>query len=85
MAPFHLSIMWTPDIVTTVINTWFDFSNYPPNHANFDNKINHLKPGVFKDETGSIPIQEFIGLRSKMYSVLTKEGNGKRTAKGILR
>ena len=66
-------------------NTWFDFSNYPTNHTNFDNKINHLKPGVFKDETGSIPIQEFIGLRSKMYSVLTKEGNGKRTAKGILR
>ncbi len=66
-------------------STWFDFSNYPRNHGNFDNKINHLKPGVFKDETGSIPIKEFIGLRSKMYSVLTNEGNGKRTAKGILR
>ena len=67
-------------------STWFDFSNYPPNHANFDNKINHLKPGVFKDETGSIPIQKFIGLRSKMYSVqCTNEQNGKRTAKGILR
>ena len=66
-------------------NTWFDFSNYPPNHANFDNKINHLKPGVFKDETGSIPIQEFIGLRSKMYSILISNGGGKRTAKGLLR
>ena len=44
-----------------------------------------MKPGVFKDETGSIPIHEFVGLRSKMYSILTKEGNGKRTAKGILR
>ena len=66
-------------------STWFDFSNYPANHTNFDNKINHLKPGVFKDETGSIPIQEFVGLRSKMYSVHTNEGNGKRTAKGILR
>ena len=66
-------------------STWFDFSNYPHNHANFDNKINHLKPGVFKDETGSIPILEFIGLRSKMYSILTSDGNGKRTAKGILR
>ena len=66
-------------------STWFDFSNYPANHTNFDNKINHLKPGVFKDETGSIPIKEFIGLRSKMYSILTNEGRGKRTAKGILR
>merc|ERR1712157_127011 len=67
-------------------STWFDFSNYPTNHANFDNKINHLKPGVFKDETGSIPIQEFIGLCSKMYSVqCTNERNSKRTAKGILR
>ena len=35
-----------------------------------------------KDETASKPIKEFVGLRSKMYS-LTVEGKEKKTAKGI--
>ena len=62
---------------------WFDFSNYPKHHENFDQMINHLKPGVFKDEMGGKAINEFIGLRSKMYSIKDGEGKGKRTAKGI--
>ena len=64
---------------------WFDFSNYPQTHRNFDDKVNHLKPGVFKDEMAGVPIKEFIGLRSKMYSILVSNGGGKRTAKGFLR
>merc|ERR1712224_1153092 len=64
---------------------WFDFSNYPQTHRNFDDKGNHLKPGVFKDEMAGVPIKEFIGLRSKMYSILVSNGGGKQTAKGILR
>ena len=63
---------------------WFDFSNYDKGHENFDQKINHLRPGVFKDEMGGKQIAEFIGLRSKMYSVFVNQGLGKRTAKGIL-
>ena len=35
-----------------------------------------------KDETASVPIQEFVGLRSKMYS-LRVGGMEKKTAKGI--
>jgi hypothetical protein len=35
-----------------------------------------------KDETASKPIKEFVGLRSKMYSILIGE-NEKKTAKGI--
>ena len=35
-----------------------------------------------KDETASIPIKEFVGLRSKMYSLLIGEKE-KKTAKGI--
>jgi hypothetical protein len=39
-----------------------------------------------KDETHGIPIQEFVGLRPKMYSILYTENNKqveKKTAKGI--
>ncbi len=39
-----------------------------------------------KDETHGIPIQEFVGLRPKMYSILYTENDKqveKKTAKGI--
>ena len=65
-------------------NPWFDFSNYSEAHPNF-NKNNKLIPGKFKDEMGGKPIAEFVGLRSKMYSIKTNEGKEKKTAKGILK
>jgi hypothetical protein len=65
-------------------NEWFDFSNYPQDHPNFD-VSKKLKPGYFKDEMGGNPIEEFIGLRSKMYSILASNGNTKKTAKGVSR
>ena len=61
---------------------WFDFSNYPPEHPNFDTS-NHLIPGKFKDEMGGEFIEEFCGLRSKMYSILKFGGEEKKTAKGV--
>ena len=39
--------------------------------------------GKFKDEAASILINEFIGLRSKMYSYIKDNNNGSKTAKGI--
>ena len=41
--------------------------------------------GKFKDETQGIPICEFIGLKSKMYSIKLEDDSGKKTAKGIVR
>ena len=41
--------------------------------------------GKFKDEMGGKPIKEFIGLRSKMYSILSEAGEQKNTAKGVSR
>ena len=41
--------------------------------------------GKFKDETQGVPICEFIGLRSKMYSIKLDDDSEKKTAKGIVR
>ena len=41
--------------------------------------------GKFKDEMGGKAIKEFVGLRSKMYSILSEAGEQKNTAKGVSR
>ena len=51
----------------------------------FKDMENKKVVGKFKDETQGIPISEFIGLRSKMYSIELNDGSEKKTAKGIVR
>ena len=82
---FCYSIPTETDIYSDIRdNDWFDFSNYSKDHPNYN--TNHkLVPGKFKDEMGGKPIEEFIGLRSKMYSILASNGNTKKTAKGVSR
>ena len=46
----------------------FDFSNLSPDHI-LKNDKNKRVPGTFKDECAGRIIAEFIGLRSKMYSL----------------
>ena len=41
--------------------------------------------GKFKDETQGVPICEFVGLRSKMYSIKLDNENEKKMTKGIVR
>ena len=60
----------------------FDTSEYPKNHPCYSNE-NEAKLGLFKDETAGKPIREFVGLRSKMYSVLLDNNNESQKAKGI--
>ena len=62
----------------------FDFSDYPENSKLYD-ESNKKLIGKFKDETLSIPITEFIGLRSKMYSYIKNNDQNNKTAKGIKR
>ena len=64
---------------------YFDFSNYPKDHPLYSRK-NAAKLGYFKDESGGIPITEFVGLRAKMYSytVLNDKAKHER-AKGVTR
>ena len=47
----------------------FDNSGYDTESKFFD-KTNKKVIGKMKDEAGGIPITEFIGLRSKMYSYI---------------
>lgn len=57
----------------------FDFSAYPRNHSLYD-ATNKKIIGKMKDETESVPVKEFVGLRSKMYSMV--HGNTEKP-KGI--
>ena len=60
----------------------FDNSDYPESSPYFD-KTNKKVIGKFKDEACGIPITEFVGLRSKMYSYIKENLKGGKTAKGI--
>ena len=60
----------------------FDNSDYPENCQYFD-KTNKKVIGKFKDEAAGVPITEFVGLRSKMYSYIKNNQKGGKTAKGI--
>jgi hypothetical protein len=62
-------------------NHLFDTSNYPASHFLFSN-VNKKVPGKMKDETESVPISRFVGLKSKMYA-LEVGGRVKKTGKGI--
>ena len=49
-------------------NNLFDFSNYPEDSKFFD-ETNKKVIGKMKDEFGGVIEDEFVGLKSKMYSM----------------
>ena len=59
---------------------YYDTSSYPKTHPLYS-PTNAKVIGKFKDETNSVPPEEFVGLRAKMYSL--KCEYPKMTAKGI--
>ena len=60
----------------------FDFSNYSKDSEFFDDDNKNFI-GKMKDEFGGIIIDEFIGLKSKMYSIKKIDGKESNTAKGV--
>ena len=60
----------------------FDNSDYPESSQYFD-KTNKKVIGKFKDEAAGMPITEFVGLRSKMYSYIKDDQKVGKTAKGV--
>ena len=58
----------------------FDFSNYSKD-SKFFNETKVI--GKMKDEFGGVIIIEFVGLKSKMYSIKKIDGKEHNTAKGV--
>ena len=61
---------------------FFDFSNYSKNSKFFD-ETNKKVIGKMKDEFGGVIVTEFVGLKSKMYSMKKNDGKEYNTAKGV--
>ena len=60
----------------------FDFSNYSKDSKLFDD-TNKNVIGKMKDEYGGVTIDQFIGLKPKMYSIEKIDGSESSTAKGV--
>ena len=60
----------------------FDFSNYSKD-SKFFNETNKKVIDKMKDEFGGVIITEFVGLKSKMYSIKKIDGKEHNTAKGV--
>ena len=64
----------------------FDTSDYPSNHpSGIPAGCNKKVLGMFKDEAGGKIIDEFVGLRAKLYSYKTLEGEESKKCKGVKR
>ena len=60
----------------------FDFSNFSKDSKFYDD-ANRKAIGKMKDEHGGVIINQFIGLKSKMYSIKKIDGSESNTAKGV--
>ena len=60
----------------------FDFSNYPEDSKFFD-QANKKVIGKMKDESEVKIINEFVGLKPKMYSMLLDDSKESNTTKGV--
>ena len=62
----------------------FDTSDYHPNHpSGIPTGCNKKVSGVFKDEAAGRIMEEFVGLRAKLYSYKMFEGEESKKCKGI--
>ena len=59
-----------------------DFSNFDKKHKLYSDKNNKMI-GYLKSEYGEKNMNEFVGLKSKLYSILYDETSNKKTAKGL--
>ena len=62
----------------------FDTSDYRPNHpSGIPSGFNKKVLGMFKDEVKGKVIDEFVGLRAKLYSFKMFEGEETKKCKGV--
>ena len=60
---------------------YYDFSEYPKDHFLYSTE-NQAVVGKFKDEFSGKIITEFVGLRSKLYSLTVQDDKEKKVCKG---
>ena len=65
------------------VEDYFDTSNFPKDHPSGIQGNNKKVPGLMKDEAGGKIIEEFVGLRAKLYSFKMFEGKEEKKCKGI--
>ena len=65
------------------VEKMFDTSNFDSNHPSGIHGKNKKVPGMMKDEAGGKIIEEFVGLRAKLYSYKMFEGKEEKKCKGI--
>ena len=66
------------------VEDYFDTSNFPKDHpSGIPVGKNKKVPGMMKDEAGGRIIEEFVGLRAKLYSYRMFEGKEEKKCKGI--
>ena len=62
----------------------FDTSHYPSDHpSGIPSGFNKKVLGMFKDEVRGEVIDDFVGLRAKLYSYKMFEGEKSKTCKGV--
>ena len=70
--------------ISADVNHSFDTSDYPPNHpSGIPSGFNKKVLGMFKDEAGGKVIEEFVGLRAKLYSYKLLERKEDKNCKGV--
>ena len=70
------------DDIKNDIDSKFDTSDYPKDHSLYSTK-NKKVIGMFKDEACGKQIEEFVGLRAKLYSYKMFEGDEHKKCKGV--
>jgi len=68
--------------ISAVVQEKFDTSNFTPNHPlSIPTGINKKVPGMFKDEAGGEIIEEFVGLRAKLYAIKKLNGEEEKSVR----
>ena len=77
-------VIITEDIYNDMFSNkeFFDFSDYDKD-SKFYNTENMKKTGKMKGEMKGTATADFVGLRAKMYSILTRKGKEVKKAKGV--
>ncbi|KAG1651860.1 hypothetical protein GQR58_026696 [Nymphon striatum] len=72
--------------ISNDVSKIFDTSNFPKDHpSGIETGVNKKVVGMFKDEAGGKIIDQFVGLRAKLYSYKMFEGVEEKKCKGIKR